>query len=275
MKISVSFKEAARMKIKFDKQPYQIDAMHAITDVFDGQTVKVSNFTVSTGEIVGQETTALGIGNKLELADTELLENIQKIQVRHHLPKSKDIQDRNFTVEMETGTGKTYVYTRTAFELNKLYGFSKFIIVVPSVAIREGVYKSLQMTKEHFEALYPGQYCHFFKYDSAKLEQIRDFATSTNIEVMIINIDAFKKSFDDPEKENKANLIHRERDTMNGKKPIQFIQETNPIVIIDEPQSVDNTDKSKEAISSLNPLCKLLSYAIQQHIVKRIISCIV
>lgn len=112
---------------------------------------------------------------------------------------------------------KTYVYTRSIFELNKLYGFSKFIIVVPSVAIREGVYKSFQMTEEHFTNEYPGQHCHYFKYDSSKLEQVREYATSTNIEVMIINIDAFKKSFDDPEKENKANLIHRERDTMNGK----------------------------------------------------------
>ena len=245
------------MKIKFDEQQYQTKAMNAISDIFEGQPVKVSNFTVSTGEIVGQETTVMGIGNKLVLSDAELLENIQKIQVKNHLPKSNHIQDRNFTVEMETGTGKTYIYTRTIFELNKLYGFSKFIIVVPSVAIREGAYKSLEMTQEHFKGLYPGQHCHFWKYDSSKLEQVRDFATSTNIEVMIINIDAFKKSFDDPTKENKANLIHRERDTMNGRKPIQFIQETKPIVIIDEPQSVDNTEKSKEAIASLNPLCKL------------------
>ncbi len=245
------------MKIKFDKQQYQLDAIQSITDIFAGQTVKASNFTVSMGDIIGQEITELGIGNKLELSEAEVLENVQNVQMRNHLQKSRNIQDWNFTVEMETGTGKTYVYTRTMFELNKRYGFSKFIIVVPSVAIREGVYKSLQMTEEHFEQEYPGQHCHFFKYDSSKLEQVREFATSTNIEVMIINIDAFRKSFDDPEKENKANLIHRERDTMNGKKPIQFIQETNPIVIIDEPQSVDNTGKAKEAIASLNPLCKL------------------
>ncbi|MFA8439958.1 type III restriction-modification system endonuclease [Pueribacillus sp. YX66] len=245
------------MKFKFDEQQYQLDAIQAITDIFEGQTVKVSNFTVSMGNIVGQEVTELGIGNKLELSEAELLENVQKIQMRYHLKKSTDLQDWNFTVEMETGTGKTYVYTRTIFELNKKYGFSKFIIVVPSVAIREGVFKSFQMTEEHFSELYPGQHCHYFKYDSSKLEQVRDFATSTNIEVMIINIDAFRKSFEDPKKENKANLIHRERDSMNGKRPIQFIQETNPIVIIDEPQSVDNTDKAKEAIASLNPLCKL------------------
>ena len=131
------------MKIKFDEQQYQLDAIHSITDIFEGQTVKVSNFTVSMGDIVGQEITELGIGNKLELSEAEVLENVQKVQVRNHLKKSTSIQDWNFTVEMETGTGKTYVYTRSIFELNKLYGFSKFIIVVPSVAIREGVYKSL------------------------------------------------------------------------------------------------------------------------------------
>lgn len=245
------------MKIQFDKQKYQLDAIHSITDIFEGQTVKVSNFTVSMGEIVGQKVTATGIGNKREISENEVIENIQKIQIRNNLKKSNSVLDWNFTVEMETGTGKTYVYTRTILELNKRYGFSKFIIVVPSVAIREGVYKSLQMTEDHFGIEYPGQHCHYFKYDSSKLEQVRDYATSTNIEVMIINIDAFKKSFDEPEKENKANLIHRERDTLDGKKPIHFIQDTNPIVIIDEPQSVDNTDKAKEAIASLNPLCKL------------------
>lgn len=244
------------MKLKFDKMDYQTDAVESIVDIFEGQPMRVSNFSV-TDKIIGQETTALGIGNKLELSDSELLENVQNIQIRNHLPKSKDIQDRNFTIEMETGTGKTYVYIKTIYELNKRYGFSKFIIVVPSVAIREGVNKTFEMTESHFEELYPGQNCHYFIYDSSKLEQVREYATSTTIEVMIINIDAFRKSFDDPTKENKANLIHRERDTMNGQKPIQFIQETNPIVIIDEPQSVDNTDKAKEAIASLNPLCKL------------------
>ncbi|WP_163971146.1 type III restriction-modification system endonuclease [Oceanobacillus halotolerans] len=245
------------MKIKFDEQQYQLDAMESITNIFEGQTTNVSNFSVSMGDIIGQEITELGIGNKLELSEEEVLENVQNIQMNNYLPKSSHLHDWNFTVEMETGTGKTYVYTRTIFELNKKYGFSKFIIVVPSVAIREGVYKSFQMTESHFNELYPGQHCHFFKYDSSKLEQVREYATSTNIEVMIINIDAFRKSFDDPKKESKANLIHRERDSMNGKKPIQFIQETNPIVIIDEPQSVDNTDKAKEAIASLHPLCKL------------------
>lgn len=257
LRIFELFKEGHLMKIKFDKQQYQHDAIQSITDLFKGQSSNISNFTVSMGNIVGSEVTSLGVRNDLELSKLDVIENLQGVQMRNHLKKSSDIQDWNFTVEMETGTGKTYVYTRSIFELNKLYGFTKFIIVVPGVAIREGVYKSLQMTEAHFKDEYPGQNCHYFKYDSSNLEQVRDFATSTNIEVMIINIDAFRSSFVNPEKETRANLIHRERDTMNGMRPIQFIQETNPIVIIDEPQSVDNTPTSKKAITSLNPLCKL------------------
>lgn len=253
----VNIMRGTTMKFKFDEQPYQLAAIQSITDIFTGQAVQSSHFSVNTGQMLGQRTTELGIGNKLELSEAEVLKNVQRIQMNNNLPLSTDIQDWNFTVEMETGTGKTYVYTRTIYELNKKYGFTKFIIVVPSVAIREGVYKSLQMTEEHFAELYPGQHCHYFKYDSQKLTHVRDFATSTAIEIMIINIDSFRRSFVDPEKESTANLIHREMDILNGQRPIEFIQATNPIVIIDEPQSVDNTEKAKEAIASLNPLCKL------------------
>ncbi len=245
------------MKMQFDEQQYQLDAINSIVDIFKGQEVNVSNFSVDAGELLGQKQTELGIGNKVDISDQEILENVQAIQMRNHLKKINSLYNMNFTVEMETGTGKTYVYTRSIYELNKKYGFTKFVIVVPSVAIREGVYKSFQMTEDHFNELYPGQYCHYFIYDSSKLDQIREFATSSDIEVMIINIDAFRKSFTDPEKETRANLIHRERDTMNGKRPIEFIQETSPIVIIDEPQSVDNTQKAKEAIASLHPMCQL------------------
>jgi type III restriction enzyme len=163
----------------------------------------------------------------------------------------------DFSVEMETGTGKTYVYLKTIFEMNKKFGFTKFIIVVPSIAIKEGTNKTLEITNEHFKSLFDNVNYDYFVYDSSNLEQVRDFATSSDIRVMIINIDAFKKSFTDPTKDNKANLIHRTNDRLNGMKPIDFIASTNPIVIIDEPQSVDNTSKSKEAISTLNPLCKL------------------
>ncbi|ABI68850.1 type III restriction-modification system endonuclease [Syntrophomonas wolfei] len=251
------------MKLKFvSDQQFQLDAVASISDIFQGQAVKQANFSVAStmgssaqGELGYQ--TELGYANKLDLLDDELLENINRIQLRNGLPKSTDIQGRNFTVEMETGTGKTYVYIRTIYELNKLYGFTKFIIVVPSVAIREGVNKSLEIMEEHFKSLYEGANCDYFIYDSSKLGQLRTFATSSNIQIMVINIDAFRKSFVDPNKPDKANIIHREHDRMNGRRPIEFIQQTNPIVIIDEPQSVDRTDKAKEAIASLNPLCTL------------------
>jgi len=248
------------MKLKFiSDQQYQLDAVSSITDIFQGQAIKQANFSVATrmnsglqGELNYQ--TELGYANKLNLLDDELLKNVNQIQLRNGLPRSTDIQGRNFTVEMETGTGKTYVYIRTIYELNKLYGFTKFIIVVPSVAIREGVNKSLEIMKSHFKSLYDGTNCDFFIYDSSKLGQLRTFATSSEIQIMIINIDAFRKSFVDPERPDKANIIHREHDRMNGRRPIEFIQQTNPVVIIDEPQSVDRTDKAKEAIASLNPL---------------------
>lgn len=246
------------MKLKFQSDlAYQRQAIDSVVDIFKGQTIKHSEFTVSYGEDAGMIQTGLGIGNFLELNENEILKNVQEIQARNGLPRSEFLDGMNFTVEMETGTGKTYVYLRTIYELNKKYGFTKFVIVVPSVAIREGVYKSLQITEEHFNELYDRQPLEYFIYDSDKLDRVRNFATATTIQVMIINIDAFRKSFIDPEKEDKANVIHRPNDRLNGYKPIEFIQETNPIVIIDEPQSVDTTEKSKEAIRSLNPLCTL------------------
>jgi len=252
------------MKLHFDENlEYQGQAISAIVDIFRGQTPMQSNFTVSahTGQIGIYDSTN-GVGNRLELDEDETLENLQNIQLRNGLaqtPKSNPPKHLkyDFDVEMETGTGKTYVYLRTIFELHKKYGFSKFIIVVPSIAIKEGVYKSLEITKEHFKGLYDNTIYNYFFYDSSKLEQVRSFAVSDNIEIMVINIDAFRKSFDDPEKENKANIIHRANDKLNGMKPIELIKETNPFVIIDEPQSVDTTPKSKEAIKSLNPLCTL------------------
>lgn len=141
---------------------------------------------------------------------------------------------------------KAIFLKQSIYELNRLYGFTKFIIVVPSVAIREGVYKSLQVTQEHFSAIYDNAPCRYFIYNSAKLSDVRQFATSANIEIMIINIDAFRKA---------ENVINQQQDRLNGDAAIRFIQDTNPIVIIDEPQSVDNTQKAKDAIASLNPLC--------------------
>lgn len=260
------------MKLKFVDQPYQTDAVNAICDIFDGCEVKDSLFTVEATSFdekhsnfdkltltlkEGSDEYYIGHSNKMTIDDFTMLENVQNIQERNDIQMSKSLQKRNFTIEMETGTGKTYVYTKTILEMNKRYGFTKFIIVVPSIAIKEGVYSSLNATKEHFMEKYDNVVYNYFVYDSNHLERIREFATSTNIEIMIINIDAFRKSFTDPSKETKANLIHRASDRLNGNKPIDLIAGTNPIVIIDEPQSVDGTKKSKEAIASLNPLCTL------------------
>lgn len=248
------------MKIQFDPNlEYQQEAIKSVTDIFEGQEVCSSNFSVPSFDSQGLYTneTELGYGNKLRLLDDELLENINKIQLRNGLEHSKKLDSRDFTVEMETGTGKTYVYLKTIFEMHKLYGFTKFIIVVPSIAIKEGVNKSLEITETHFKAAFDNKPYDYFTYNSANLEQVRSFATNDYIQIMVINIDAFRRSFSDPQKETKANIIHRANDRLNGFKPIEFIQAANPIVIIDEPQSVDTTPKSKEAIESLNPLCTI------------------
>lgn len=246
------------MKLKFDPNlDYQLEAINSIVDIFDGQSITQTNFTVATDETLFSEGSDLGIGNRLELTDEELLKNIQQIQLRNGLKQSKSLTSKDFSIEMETGTGKTYVYLRTMMELNKKYGFKKFVIVVPSIAIKEGVYKSLQITEDHFNILYDNPMYDYFIYDSDKLEQVRNFATNDYIQIMVINIHAFRKLFSNSKNKQSTNIIHRERDELNGLKPIEFIQETNPVVIIDEPQSVDTTKKSKKAIQSLNPLCKL------------------
>ncbi|EHK1247245.1 DEAD/DEAH box helicase family protein [Escherichia coli] len=256
------------MKIQFDANlDYQRDAIESVTGVFAGQEICQTNFTVAPlhsweeGSLFhGIQEDTLGIGNRLRLLDEDIHANIRKIQLKNGLAPSESFDSKygiHLTVEMETGTGKTYVYLRTVFEMNRLYGFTKFIIVVPSIAIKEGVQKSLEITATHFKELYENVAFDYFTYDSSKLSDVRNFATSPDIQIMVINIDAFRKSFSDPEQENKANIIHRAHDRMTGAKPIEFIQQTNPIVIVDEPQSVDTTDKSKEAIASLNPMCTL------------------
>ena len=256
-----------RMRLKFDNNlHYQKQAIASVVDLLKGQTRKQANFTVALQKQVsmddleqGYTDQAIGVANKLELIEDEILENLQEIQLRNGIGQTSVLLKNQYDIdiEMETGTGKTYVYLRSIFELNKNYGFTKFIIVVPSIAIKEGVKKSIEIMTDEFKGLYDNVIFNHFVYDSSQLEQVRSFAVSDNIEIMVINIDAFRKSFDDPEKINKSNIIHRENDKLNGLKPIELIKETRPIVIIDEPQSVDTTPKSKEAICSLNPLCTL------------------
>ena len=235
------------MKLKFKSQDFQTQAVNAVVDLFTGQEKTKSTFSV-----VDERQTSLlpemGQGNALYIDQETLTTNMHTVQKRNNLPLTTSAEDCQFCIEMETGTGKTYVYTKTIFELNRKYGFTKFVIVVPSVAIREGVYKSFEITKEHFGLQYDNVPCRYFIYNSAKLSDVRQFATSSNIEVMIINIDAFKKA---------ENIINQAQDRLNGETAMGFIQNTHPIVIIDEPQSVDNTPKAKEAIATLNPLCVL------------------
>lgn len=254
------------MKIKFNPDlSHQLDAIKAIVGVFEGQESFKSNFSVGSNALANQQldlyaqNNDMGVGNALKLLPEELYENTRNVQLLNGLAQTEnakqELPSKDFTIEMETGTGKTYVYLRSAFELNQRYGLTKFIIVVPSVAIKEGVYKSLQITEEHFRQEYKNVQYDYFVYDSSKRDQVRNFATNDYIQIMVINIDAFSKSFVDPEKESTANLIHRTDDRLNGMKPIEFIQATNPVVLIDEPQSVASTANRKQAIASLNPLC--------------------
>ena len=242
------------MKFKFDaKQQYQLEGIQAVVDLFDGQPLSKGSFELTVGERfmgVSQALTHLGIGNNIELRDDEITESLNKVQRRNNIVRQTDIetQGMNFAVEMETGTGKTYVYLRTIFELNDKYGFKKFIIVVPSVAIREGVLKSIDMMKEHFQDLYNNIPFDHFVYDSKRVNALRGFAAANQMQVMIINIDSFNKKAN--------NIIHDLRDKMGGRRPIEFIQATNPIVIMDEPQNMESAI-AKEAIDSLHPLCTL------------------
>ena len=243
------------MNIKFEENlEYQLEAINSITDIFLGQEIAKTIFTVEKINdpelrIKKTEENNLGIGNKLLLFPEEISKNLNNIQIRNGLAKTEVLEknDYNFSIEMETGTGKTYVYLRTIMELNKKYGFTKFIIVVPSLAIKEGVYKTLQITEEHFKSLYENTPYDYFIYNSKKLNKIRDFAVNDNIEIMIITIDSFNKN---------TNVINQERDQANGYRPIEYISQCNPIVIVDEPQNMES-DIAKKAISELNPLCTL------------------
>jgi type III restriction enzyme len=254
------------MKIKFESGlPYQQEAINAIVDIFQGQEVCTSNFTVFSPEYLAKQKTLdfnqIGYANKLQLTEAQILENTQKIQLRNglkpSLPNEVDIKHLDFSIEMETGTGKTYVYLRTIMEMNRQYGFTKFIIVVPSIPIKEGVYKSLQITETHFKEHYNNLPYKYFIYDSSNLPDVRDFAVNDQLQIMVINIDAFRKSFENEKDETKSqNIIHRYNDKL-GYKPLQLIQDTRPVVIIDEPQTTLSTELAKKSVKNLNPLVML------------------
>ncbi len=233
------------MKLSFESNlSYQQEAIQSVVGLFEGQNIEDSGYSYN---LAGSLNMVDGIANKLVLSDEQLLRNLQGVQEQNELPKSEALDGMHFSVEMETGTGKTYVYLRTIYELNRKYGFKKYVIVVPSIAIREGVLKNLQITHEHFQTLYDNTPVHYYVYDSSHISKLRGFATGENIEILVINIDAFAKD---------ENIINKPNDRLNGQEPIRFIQSVNPIVIVDEPQNMES-EKRIAAIQNLNPLCTL------------------
>ena len=266
----------SKMKLHFeDDLDYQLRAIKSVVDLFKGQEISRSEFTVTYQPESGPQASLglveneRGVGNKLKLIDEDIHDNLKSVQLDNGLAPSGTLASGDFTVEMETGTGKTYVYLRTMFELHREYGFTKFVIVVPSVAIKEGTYKTLEITREHFEALYPkAKGYEYFLYDSSKLGQVRNFATSSNIQIMVTTVGAINKK--------DVNNLYKENETTGGEKPINLIKATNPIIIVDEPQSVDGAlgkGKGREALDAMAPLCTLrysATHVSKHHMVYRL-----
>lgn len=249
------------MKIQYRHQKFQADAAKAVVDVFTGQPYLTPTYMMDRGSGiyqigVNEERDFTGFGNQKivpELSDQRILDQLNRVQRTNQLKPSEKLEVResgyNLTIEMETGVGKTYTYIKTMFELNKHYGWSKFIVVVPSVAIREGVYKSFEMTQEHFAGEY-GKKIRFFIYNSAQLTEIDRFASDNSINVMIINSQAFNAKGKD------ARRIYMKLDEFRSRRPIDIIARTNPILIIDEPQSVEGK-QTKERLKEFCPLLTL------------------
>jgi len=263
------------MKLSFDsKLEYQIEAVNAVTRLLEGEKLNKGEFelSVNNGALGFSD---FGFGNNLTVTQQDILKNLNIVQSGNGIETSAGLEFisyneqangsgpaeiktcfPNFTIEMETGTGKTYVYLRTIYELNKLYGFIKFVIVVPSIAIREGVLKNLEITDDHFQLLYNRPPVNYYVYDSKRLPQLKSFATNNAIQILIINIDSFTKD---------TNIINQYRDSTNGKKPIEYIQSASPIVILDEPQNME-TDIRKKGVANLNPLFVLRYSATHKNI---------
>ena len=247
------------MKLQFKHQKFQADAAKAVVDVFAGQPYMTPTYMMDRGTGIFQigmneEDDFTGWRNQPlvpELSKRMILEQIQEIQRIYQITPSQKLEGEgyNLTIEMETGVGKTYTYIKTMFELNKHYGWSKFIVVVPSIAIREGVYKSFEVTQEHFAEEY-GKKIRFFIYNSAQLTEIDRFASDNSINVMIINSQAFNARGKD------ARRIYMKLDEFRSRRPIDIIAKTNPVLIIDEPQSVEGK-QTKERLREFHPLLTL------------------
>jgi type III restriction enzyme len=263
------------VKLQFKEQDFQIQAVKAIVECFEGQPLKTNRFTLERSkELIRkakQAATAdvltlsfetdvmeeIGYRNSpLQIIESQVLKNIQQVQKNNDLHESQEIErprgvklGYNLTIEMETGTGKTYAYIRTMYELHKYYGWSKFIVIVPSIAIREGVYKSFEVTQDHFQELY-GHKINPFIYNSGSPQDIENFASDSRISVMIINTQAFNA------RGAEARRIYQELDQFGTRRPIEIIAQTNPILIIDEPQSVDG-EQTLKSMQDFNPLLTL------------------
>lgn len=248
------------MEFKFDaNQPYQKEAIAAVVDLFEGQPKDTSTLQIKLSskltEVGSQAVLDLvsevgAVGNKLVLDDSTLLHNLQSVQDRNGLEVVESLsgESLDFDVEMETGTGKTYVYLRTAFELAKRYNFTKFIILVPSVAIKEGVTSSIKLMKKHFDDLYAIPFDPNV-YSGSSAEEVQSFATSTSVQILVMTIDSLRG-------DKNSRVIHQQRDKLNGLRPIDYLRATKPIVIMDEPQNMESV-LSQSAVGELDPLCTL------------------
>ena len=249
---------------QFDpKQQYQLDAIQSVVDLFDGQP-KDAEKLKSTFQVASPNGDSLSprvlidyseeigtLGNNLVLASDGILANLQRVQDRNGLEVIPALFDGalDFDIEMETGTGKTYVYLRTMFELARSYNFSKFIILVPSVAIREGVNTSIRLMREHFRRLYPDLPFDATIYRGDSAEEVQSFATSTNLQVLIMTIASIRG-------DKNTRIIHQTRDKLNGLRPIDFLKSTRPVVIMDEPQNMESL-LSQSSVGELAPTCTL------------------
>ena len=222
------------------------------------EDVVYERVTLFRPEIKGTES-PLGIGNHIIINDEQMLKNVNKVQIRNRIAPSETLYGNNtsfpqFNIEMETGTGKTFVYLKTILKLNERYGFTKFVIVVPSIAIKAGTLKNLKMTEDYFKNQFNGVIYDYFEYDSNNLGRVLAYSQSPNIDIMVINIQAFiSEAGELRDKDGNRNIIYRESEKIGGNRPIDLIASTRPIIIIDEPQSVDNTPLSKKAINNLQP----------------------
>ncbi len=258
----------SQMKIQFDANlDFQSDAIRSVVDLFAGQPMAPTLFEVaSNSQLAMQWGEAQGIANSAIEDFDRISSNLREVQKRNEIPQEFRLKDANgvtaldFTIEMETGTGKTYVYLRTVLELNKAYGHTKFIVVVPSIAIREGVVANLSLLSDHFSSIYGGNPYEYRVYDSKRSDELSEFAHSSRVQILVMNIDSFNK---------RDNLIFQERDLTMGVKPISYIKGTNPIVIIDEPQNMAG-DIAKAALLQLNPMVILRYSATHREIINLI-----